>query len=73
MNRRRNILSTLIDDLVNVYKPGNCTYRRVEDTRYIAKEYQCMDLSTIIRRFKDTFRILVGKSKAYHYWEDENV
>ena len=66
-------MSTLIDDLVNVYKPGNCTYRRVEDTRYIAKEYQCMDLSTIIRRFKDTFRILVGKSKAYHYWEDENV
>ena len=65
-------MSILVDDLVNVYKPGNCTYRRVEDTRYIAKECQCMDFSTIIRRVKDAYRILIGKSRAYHYWEDEN-
>lgn len=30
-------MSILIDDLVNLYKPGNCSYTRVGIRKYIAK------------------------------------
>ena len=63
-------MSILIDELVNLYKPGNCTYRRVNGTKYIAKEIITVNLSTIIYRLKDAFRVLIGKSRAYHYYED---
>lgn len=63
-------MSILIDELVNLYKPGNCTYRRVNGTKYIAKEIIIVNLSTIIHRLKDAFRVLIGKSRAYHYHED---
>lgn len=63
-------MSILIDELVNLYKPGNCTYRRVNGTKYIAKEIITVNLSTIIHRLKDAFRVLIGKSRAYHYYED---
>lgn len=38
----------------------------------ISPEIVRMDFSTIIRRVRDAYRILIGKSRAYHYWEDEN-
>ena len=65
-------MSILIDDLVSVFRPGNCTYRRVGTLKYIAKPCSFYGLSTLIRRIKDAYRILIGKSCAYHYWEDEN-
>jgi len=66
-------MSILVDKLVRVYGPsGGVSYRRVGDTQYIAKPYDFYGLSTIILRIKDAFRVLIGKSHAYHYWEDEN-
>lgn len=63
-------MSILIDDLVNLCKPGNCSYRRVGIRKYIAKPRLYIGLSTIIKRIKDSIRVLIGKSQAYHYWED---
>lgn len=66
-------MSILIDELLGVYSPaGTPTYRRVKDKMYIAKPCDYYGLYTIILRIKDAFRVLIGKSKAYHYWEDEN-
>lgn len=39
---------------------------------FINQEIVRMDFFTIIRRVRDAYRILIGKSRAYHYWEDEN-
>ncbi len=65
-------MSILVDELVGVYSPsGTPGYRRVDNKMYIAKPYDYYGLSTIIRRVKDAFRVLIGKSHAYHYWEDE--
>ena len=66
-------MSILIDDLIGVYGPsGGCGYRRVDNKRYIAKDCEFYGIQTIILRIKDAFRILIGKSRAYHYWEDEH-
>ena len=65
-------MSILIDDLLGVYSPsGTPGYRRVKDKMYIAKPCDFYGLQTIILRIKDAWRILIGKSHAYHYWEDE--
>lgn len=66
-------MSILIDELLGVYSPaGTPGYRRVNDKYYIAKECDYYGLSTVIKRIKDAFRVLTGKSRAYHYWEDEH-
>lgn len=64
-------MSILIDDLVKVYSHGNCTYRRSGNKKYIAKTLEFYGFHTIKNRIKDAIRILLGKSKAYHYKEDE--
>lgn len=64
-------MSILIDDLVNVYKPGNCCYRRYNDRKYIAKDVEFCGWRTIKQHIVDSFRVLIGKSRAYHYKEDE--
>lgn len=66
-------MSILIDDLVRVYSPsGTPGYRRVKNKMYIAKDIDFYELSTILYRIKDAWRVLIGKSRAYHYWEDEH-
>ena len=66
-------MSILIDQLIGVYGPsGGSEHRRVKDKMYIAKPYDYYGLSTVIRRVKDAFRVLIGKSHAYHYWEDDH-
>lgn len=67
-------MSILIDELVGVYSPaGTPGYRRVKDKMYIAKDCDFYGLTTIIHRIKDAYRVLIGKSRAYHYWEDEHI
>lgn len=66
-------MSILIDELIGVYSPsGTPGYRRVGNTKYIAKPYDYYGFCTIIRRVHDALRVLFGKSHAYHYWEDEH-
>lgn len=66
-------MSILIDELLGVYSPaGTPGYRRVKDKMYIAKPCDFYGVCTLLLRIKDAFRVLIGKSKAYHYWEDEN-
>jgi len=64
-------MSILVDELVNVCRPGNTNYKRVGDIQYVAKPSDFYGFSTIVNRVKDACRILTGKSHAYHYWEDE--
>lgn len=64
-------MSILVDDLLQVYSPaGTPCYRRVGDKQYIAKPCDFYGFSTLVRRVKDSFRVLFGKSFAYHYYED---
>lgn len=62
-------MSVLIDKLL-FECTANGAYRRVDDKMFLAKPCDFYGLATFINRFKDAFRVLVGKSKAYHYWED---
>lgn len=64
-------MSILIDTLVRVYGPqGNPTKIRVDNRMYIAKPCDFKSLSALVLRFKDAWRVLIGKSQAYHYYED---
>ena len=61
-------MSELIDDLFqrkSVKQEFNGKY-------YIAKPYDYYGWQTIIYRIKDAWRVLTGKSHAYHYKEDED-
>lgn len=64
-------MSILIDELVRVYSPaGTPSYRKIENRQYIVKPSNFYGFSTILRRIRDSFRVLFGKSFAYHYYED---
>jgi hypothetical protein len=43
---------------------GNCGW-------YIAKPTPFYGMCEIVSRIKDAYRVLIGKSLAYHYKEDE--
>jgi hypothetical protein len=58
-------MSTLIDNLIN--QTG--VNQQVGHYWYIAKPYEGFYLK---KRIKDAWRILTGKSRAYHYKEDED-
>ena len=60
-------MSTLIDDLLIQSSINN----KIDQNWYIAKPYEMSGLKVIIKRFKDAWRVLEGKSRAYHYKEDE--
>lgn len=62
-------MSVLLDKLV-FECTSNSAYRRVGDKMFLAKPCDFYGFATFINRIKDAFRVLVGKSKAYHYWED---
>ena len=66
-------MSILVDDLVRVYSPAASPgYRRVRNGYKIAKDCNYYGLYGLIQRIKDAYRVLIGKSRAYHYWEDEH-
>ena len=63
-------MSILIDKLIQENK-NNSNYVKFGDIWYIAKPLEAKTLCVFAKRIKDAFRVLIGKSKAYHYKEDE--
>lgn len=59
-------MSELIDDLIDL---RTCN-QEFNGSWYIAKPYEFFGFQTFIRRLKDAWRILIGKSRAYHFHED---
>ena len=57
-------MSILIDNLIGFAT----TNQNINGQWYIAKPYH---LKSLKLRFKDAFRVLIGKSQAYHFKEDE--
>lgn len=57
-------MSDLIDDLM-ILQTQN---QEINGRWYIAKPY---DLRSFKQRLKDAYRVLIGKSQAYHFKEDE--
>ena len=66
-------MSRLIDDIMNDYFKYAGGFRRDEDDVYkvyLAKDIELVNIKTLLRRVKDAYRVLVGKSRAYHFYED---
>jgi len=59
-------MSTLIDNLIDL---RTCN-QEFNGAWYIAKPYEFFGFATFIRRLKDAWRVLTGKSRAYHFYED---
>lgn len=59
-------MSTLIDDLIDL---RTCN-QEFNGAWYIAKPYEFFGFTAFIRRLKDAWRVLTGKSRAYHFYED---
>lgn len=57
-------MSTLIDDLMILTSQN----QEIDGKWYIAKPY---DLRNFKQRLQDAYRVLIGKSQAYHFKEDE--
>lgn len=57
-------MSKLIDDLMILSSQN----QEINGKWYIAKPY---DLISFKQRLMDAYRVLVGKSQAYHFKEDE--
>jgi len=57
-------MSTLIDDLIFLSSQN----QDINGKWYIAKPY---NLSSFKQRLVDAYRVLIGKSQAYHFKEDE--
>lgn len=60
-------MSILIDDLIG-YVTVN---QEIDGKWYIAKCYDLQGLAGLKHRIKDAYRVLIGKSRAYHFKEDE--
>ena len=66
-------MSRLIDDIMNDYFTCAGGFRRDEDDVYkvyLAKDIELVNIKTLLRRVKDAYRVLVVKSRAYHFYED---
>ena len=66
-------MSRLIDDIMTDYFTCAGGFRRDEDDVYkvyLAKDIELVNIKTLLRRIKDAYRVLVGKSRAYHFYED---
>lgn len=70
-------MGILIDDLIKQHRESN-THIRIGFDLYQAKPYdlQICSIPTFFevtkQRIKDAFKVLTGKSRAYHYFEDEH-
>ena len=60
-------MSELIDDLMK----DTCTNQEINGYWYIAKPYGFFGFKGFVNRVKDAWRVLIGKSRAFHYMEDE--
>ena len=60
-------MSILIDDLMS-YTTVN---QEINGSWYIAKPYDLQGFAGLKQRIKDAYRVLIGKSRAYHFKEDE--
>ncbi len=60
-------MSDLIDNLIDL---RTCN-QEFNGYWYIAKPYEFFGWATLRRRIKDAWRVLIGKSRAYHFHEDE--
>ena len=60
-------MSVLIDNLIG-YATVN---QEIDGKWYIAKTYDLQGFVGLIHRIKDSYRVLIGKSRAYHFKEDE--
>lgn len=61
-------MSILIDELLELRTQN----QEINGKWYIAKPIDVdFGIATKIHRLKDTYRVLTGKSKAYHFKEDE--
>lgn len=64
-------MSILIDELI---KSGGIVDQNFDEGSgkwYRAKPYGYFGLKGLLLRVKDAWRVLIGKSRAYHYHEDE--
>lgn len=59
-------MSKLIDEIRD-----ETTFRLINGKHYVAKPVIPHNTSTVIKRIKDAYWVLIGKSYAYHYKEDE--
>lgn len=70
-------MSILIDELIYQYKYGEKIKTHPTCGGFFAKPYdlQICSIPTFFEvmrnRLKDAIRVLIGKSRAYHYMEDE--
>ena len=64
-------MSILIDDLVKNGGMNSQNYDKDSGKWYRAKPYGYFGIKGLVIRVKDAWRVLVGKSRAYHYHEDE--
>ena len=60
-------MSVLIDDIIE-YAIVN---QEINGKWYIAKCYDLRGFEGLKHRIKDAYRVLIGKSRAYHFKEDE--
>jgi hypothetical protein len=64
-------MSILIDELLK--DECNPTLTQIDSKFYVAKPIPFYSIYTFIDRIKDGFRVMVGKSFAVHYKEDEQL
>lgn len=66
-------MSTRIDNLINSYINNPVTSQSKNDGKwYVAKPLSYGGIREYKNRIKDAWRILQGKSQAYHYEVDEH-
>ena len=63
-------MSRLIDEIIFTESGSQC---EIDGRWYIAKGYPYWTFQLQWRRVKDAFRVLIGKSRAYHYKADEGT
>jgi hypothetical protein len=63
-------MSILIEDLIEQSK-GVKTYSKDCNKWYIAKYLPLYGFFGFVSRLRDAYRVLIDKSRAYHYKEDE--
>lgn len=63
-------MSILIDEMIEGEMNGAQT-QHIDGRWYVSKGLRLFTYKTIFRRIKDAYRVLVGKSIAVHYKEDE--
>jgi len=65
-------VSKLIEDLYEeIYNSEGITECQFDDGWFIAKPCREFGFLAFLKRLKDAWRVLIDKSRAYHFKEDE--